>query len=72
MKLTAAHKPASDVGRLQLGAFRRRRGSEAAPRPIRWTARQRAAVVLAVASGRLAPGELECRYGISSDEFHDW
>jgi hypothetical protein len=43
-----------------------------APRPIRWTARQRAAVVLAVASGRLAPGELERRYGISPDEFHDW
>jgi hypothetical protein len=43
-----------------------------APRPIRWTARKRAAVVLAVASGRLAPSELERRYGISPDEFHDW
>ena len=43
-----------------------------APRPIRWTARQRAAVVLAVASGRLAASEVERRYGISPDEFHDW
>jgi hypothetical protein len=43
-----------------------------APRPIRWTARKRAALVLAVASGRLAPSELERRYGISPDEFHDW
>ena len=49
-----------------------RERAPAAPRPIRWTARQRAAVVLAVASCRLAPGELERRYGISPDEFHDW
>jgi hypothetical protein len=27
---------------------------------------------LAVAIGRLAPSELERRYGISPDEFHDW
>src|ERR1700730_8517721 len=30
MKLTAAHEPPGDVGRLQLGAFRRRMGSEIA------------------------------------------
>jgi len=30
MKLTASHKPLGDVGRLQLGAFRRRMGSEIA------------------------------------------
>src|SRR6516162_4074824 len=30
MKLTASHKPPGDVGRLQLGAFRRRMGSEIA------------------------------------------
>jgi hypothetical protein len=30
MKLTAAHEPLSDVGRLQFGAFRRRMGSEIA------------------------------------------
>jgi hypothetical protein len=29
-------------------------------------------VVLAVASGRLAPGELVRRYGISPVKFHDW
>ena len=28
MKLTAAHEPPGDVGRLQLGAFRRRMGRE--------------------------------------------
>jgi hypothetical protein len=27
MKLTAAHEPPGDVGRLQLGAFRRRMGT---------------------------------------------
>ena len=30
MKLTASHKPPGDVGRLQLGAFRRLMGSEIA------------------------------------------
>ena len=30
MKLSTAHEPPSDVGRLQLGAFRRRMGSEVA------------------------------------------
>ena len=30
MKLTASHKPPGDVGRLELGAFRRRMGSEIA------------------------------------------
>ena len=30
MKLTAAHEPPGDVGRLQFGAFRRRMGSEIA------------------------------------------
>jgi hypothetical protein len=30
MKLTAAHEPSGDVGRLQFGAFRRRMGSEIA------------------------------------------
>jgi hypothetical protein len=30
MKLTASHKPPGDVGRLQLGPFRRRMGSEIA------------------------------------------
>ena len=30
MKLTTAHEPSGDVGRLQFGAFRRRMGSEIA------------------------------------------
>jgi hypothetical protein len=45
---------------------RRRRGQFGGRRS------KKAAVLLAVASGRLAPGELERRYGISPDEFRDW
>jgi hypothetical protein len=33
MKLTTAHEPPGDVGRLQFGAFRRRMGSEIASPP---------------------------------------
>jgi hypothetical protein len=39
---------------------------------IRWTARRKFAVVLAVTSGRLALGEALRRYRISKDEFLNW
>jgi hypothetical protein len=39
---------------------------------IRWTARRKAAVVLAVARGRLSIEEVQRRYAISQDEFLEW
>ena len=41
-------------------------------RPIRWTARQKAAVVLAVTCGRATVADVERRYGVSAGEFREW
>ena len=65
-----ANVNAGQGGRMMPLIYKRERAPT--PRPIRWTATQRAAVVLAVASGRLPIGDLERRYGISLHEFHDW
>jgi hypothetical protein len=39
---------------------------------IRWTARRKLAVVLAVSNGRMTLGDALRRYRISKDEFLDW
>jgi hypothetical protein len=39
---------------------------------MKWTARRKVAVVLAVTSGRLAMSEVCRRYRISVDEFVEW
>jgi len=41
-------------------------------RAFRWTAQQKAAVVLAVESGRLSLAEAERRYHLSAGEFTEW
>ena len=41
-------------------------------RSVRWTARRKAAVVLAVTSGRLSISEAQRRYRISKEEFLEW
>jgi transposase-like protein len=51
---------------------KRERSALAQCRSIRWTARYRAAVVLAVVTGRLSLSEVERRYGISIEEFFEW
>jgi transposase-like protein len=55
-----------------MGRIRDNERYELPPAAVRWTARRKAAVVLAVASGRLSIGEVQRRYNISVDEFEEW
>ena len=41
-------------------------------RTKRWTARRKAAVVMAVGRGEITAGEAYDRYGLSEDEFRAW